>query len=83
MYFSPLLSLHPGLKATPPPGALALPGVHFCVADLLQSLSPLCADEATCISGTGPLLQGWWLSTPSLSAPLSALGFRNSLSRWW
>lgn len=29
------------------------------------------------MSGTGQLLQGRWLSTPSLSAPLSALGFRN------
>lgn len=65
------------VKATPPPGTLALPGVCFYVADLLLSLSPLCADEATCMSGTGQLLQGWWLSTPSLSAPLSALGFRN------
>lgn len=64
-------------KATPPPEALALPGVHFYVADLLLSLSLSCADEATCMSGTGQLLQGRWLSTPSLSAPLSALGFRN------
>lgn len=64
-------------KASPPPGPLALPGVHFCVADLMLSLSPFCADEATCISGTGQLLQGWWLSTPSLGASLSVLGFRN------
>lgn len=69
-------------KATSPPGALALPGVCFCVADPLQSLSPLCADEATCISGTGQVARGW-LSTPSLSAALSALGLRSTLSRGW
>lgn len=54
-----------------------MPGVHFCVADLLPSLSPLCAGDATCTSGTGQLLQGWWLSTPSLCALLSALGVSN------
>lgn len=75
--FFPTVIIVSWTKPLLPPGALALPGVCFCVADLMLSLSPVCTDEVTCISGTGQLLQGWWLSTPSLRASLSVLGSRN------